>query len=615
MHNETDGKTKVCGLMGHPVEHTLSPVIHNMLAEMMGINLVYVPFDVEKGNEKAAVEGAYALNVTGMNVTVPHKSAVIPYLAGVDRLAGRIGAVNTLVRKNGCNGFWGYNTDITGLKSELQSEGISLKDRKVIILGAGGVARTVAYLCCDEQAASICIINRTSDKAKLLAKEVSERMTYNNARVGTASEFIREKHDDEKYICFQCTQVGLFPNTEEAVIEDEAFYRLVDIAVDMVYRPVKTMFMRLAENAGCRAISGLKMLLYQGIASFELWNNVKTRDWQADRIYEELLKRLCASVEEIILIGFMGSGKSTVGKRLAADLGWNYQDSDAEIEKEQGMSVSEIFREKGESAFRDMETEWISKEAKAGHKRTVIAVGGGLALRRENREHIHNAGIAVLLKTRPETVYERLKGDDTRPLLKCADPITEIRKLESQREEYYMDAADHIVETDGKTPEQIAEEIIMKCGIEKRNKILVINGPNLNFLGIREKDIYGTQNYEYLLSMIRKKAADTNTDIETWQSNHEGDIIDRIQKSYSDGTTGIVINPGAYTHYSYAIHDALKSIENVIKVEVHISDITSREEFRKVSVTAPACDRQIYGHGFEGYLEAIDFIIAKTVEK
>ena len=139
-------------------------------------------------------------------------------------------------------------------------------------------------------------------------------------------------------------------------------------------------------------------------------------------------------------------------------------------------------------------------------------------------------------------------------------------------------------------------------------KILVINGPNLNFLGIRERSVYGNQDYNYLCNMIKDKAAADGDEVECYQSNHEGAIIDRLQEAYSDGTKGIVINPGAYTHYSYAIHDALKSLEDIIKVEIHISDIQSREEFRKVSVTAPACDKQIYGHGLEGYLEAMDYI-------
>jgi len=139
-------------------------------------------------------------------------------------------------------------------------------------------------------------------------------------------------------------------------------------------------------------------------------------------------------------------------------------------------------------------------------------------------------------------------------------------------------------------------------------KILIINGPNINFLGIREKKIYGSEDYQHLLGLIGNKGQEINAEIEVFQSNHEGAIIDRIQDAYSDGTEGLIINPGAYSHYSYAIYDALKSID-IPKVEVHISNIMERENFRKVSVTAPACNYKIYGEGLKGYLSAIDYLI------
>ena len=144
-------------------------------------------------------------------------------------------------------------------------------------------------------------------------------------------------------------------------------------------------------------------------------------------------------------------------------------------------------------------------------------------------------------------------------------------------------------------------------------KILVINGPNLNFLGIRERSVYGNQDYEYLKNLIAEKGREIGADIEVFQSNYEGGIIDRIQESYFDGTQAIVINPGAYTHYSYAIRDALASIV-VPKVEIHISDITKREAFRQVSVTREVCDFQIYGRGLQGYLDAIDYCLTQ-IEK
>ncbi|MBR6307030.1 MAG: type II 3-dehydroquinate dehydratase [Lachnospiraceae bacterium] len=145
-------------------------------------------------------------------------------------------------------------------------------------------------------------------------------------------------------------------------------------------------------------------------------------------------------------------------------------------------------------------------------------------------------------------------------------------------------------------------------------KILVVNGPNLNMLGKRDPAVYSSRTYEDLLDMIGEKAGKLNMTVEVFQSNHEGAIIDRLQDALSDGTEGLVINPGAFTHYSYAIHDALE-ILSFPKIEVHISDINTREEFRRVSVTRPACDGQIVGEGFEGYLHAMEEVLKLIKER
>ena len=142
-------------------------------------------------------------------------------------------------------------------------------------------------------------------------------------------------------------------------------------------------------------------------------------------------------------------------------------------------------------------------------------------------------------------------------------------------------------------------------------KILVMNGPNLNFLGIREKEVYGTEDYPYLVKLMEDFAKEHQFDLEVFQSNHEGAIIDRIQEAYFDGTEGLLINPGAYTHYSYAIRDALSSIR-VKKVEVHISNIEEREDFRKISVTKDACDYQIFGQGLKGYLLGLEYLLKNS---
>ncbi len=139
-------------------------------------------------------------------------------------------------------------------------------------------------------------------------------------------------------------------------------------------------------------------------------------------------------------------------------------------------------------------------------------------------------------------------------------------------------------------------------------KILVINGPNINFLGIREKGIYGNQDYAYLEKLINDKANELGVEVEVFQSNHEGAIIDKIQQAYYDKVDGIVINPGAFTHYSYAVRDALASVADIPKIEVHISNVHTREEFRHTSVTVPVCNGQVVGLGLNGYLYAVQAI-------
>lgn len=316
--------------------------------------------------------------------------------------------------------------------------------------------------------------------------------------------------------------------------------------------------------------------------------------------------------KNIVLIGFMGSGKTSIGIRLSYRMRRAVEDTDKLIERRMGKKISEIFETEGEDYFRDLETKTL-KDLIDRLQYHIITVGGGTPVREENRKLLRELGTVFYLKASPESIYQRVKNDRSRPLLQCENPLERICSLMKAREEAYESCADIILDTDKMSIEEIMDAIEKnKSGRkkERKMKLLVINGPNLNFLGIREKSIYGAQDYNYLLEMIANKAKESGHEITVFQSNHEGAIIDRIQEAYFDGTEGIVINPGAYTHYSYAIRDALASI-TVPKVEIHISDITQREEFRKISVTAPVCDKQIYGQGLDGYLQAIDFIVNK----
>lgn len=281
---EINGKTRVCGLIGNPVEHTLSPIIHNTLAERLGQNLVYVPFPVEMGKVADAVVGADALQLLGLNVTVPYKSEVIAGLKEIDALAKDIGAVNTLVRTDG--GYKGYNTDMEGLYRAMMSDGVRIDGEQIILLGAGGVARAVAYLCAVKGAGKVYLLNRTFDKAQAVAKEVNHT---------SGREVIIPMHTEDyvtlpggKYLAIQGTSVGFAPHVEDVVIADDAFYEKIHTGFDLIYSPWETKFMRLTREHGGRAYNGLKMLLYQGVIAYELWNDVKVSDEDADAVYEML---------------------------------------------------------------------------------------------------------------------------------------------------------------------------------------------------------------------------------------------------------------------------------------------------------------------------------------
>lgn len=279
-----DGYTRTCGLIGCPVEHTMSPAIHNTLAEAMGQNLVYVPFHVQAGHVREAVEGAFALNLLGCNVTVPYKSQVIPYLKETDPLAEKIGAVNTLVRVEG--GFRGYNTDMPGLLRALEADGVTLKGEKVLILGAGGVARAVAVML-SELAEEIVILNRTVEKAQKIAEEVNACAERKPARAMSTEDW-RKLPKGERYLAVQATNVGMFPRTDEAVIEEPDFYERIHTGYDLIFNPAKTRFMQLTEAAGGRAYNGLKMLLYQGVIAYELWTGRTVTGELEERAYHAM---------------------------------------------------------------------------------------------------------------------------------------------------------------------------------------------------------------------------------------------------------------------------------------------------------------------------------------
>ncbi|MDE7203074.1 MAG: shikimate dehydrogenase [Lachnospiraceae bacterium] len=295
---QINGKTKVYGIIGNPVEHTLSPLIHGTFADALGIDLVYVPFHVAEGQLEAALKGAYGLNIQGMNVTVPYKNAVIPFLTEVDARAEALGAVNTLVRdgRDDREGFIGYNTDISGLWRAMEEDGISLKNEEVIILGAGGVGRAVAFMCANGEAKKVYLLNRNREKADAVAAEVNSRLSRYGKDCVTAMALSDYRElltgTENRYIVIQCTSVGLAPNIDDVVIDDGDFYHYVKYGYDLIYTPWETKFMQLGKGNGGMAYNGLKMLLYQGVEAFEVWNGCKVTKEIADKAYQKLCEKL-----------------------------------------------------------------------------------------------------------------------------------------------------------------------------------------------------------------------------------------------------------------------------------------------------------------------------------
>ena len=266
------GKTKLCGLIGDPVEHTMSPAMHNAAFRELGIDFLYVPFRVKKEELGKAIEGMRALNIKGLNVTIPHKVAVVQFLDELDPLAEKIDAVNTIVNDNGR--LKGYNTDASGFLQALLERGIEPEGKSVVMLGAGGASRAVSFILAD-RGAHLAILNRREELS--WAEDLAGRISQIFGKEVKALELDREnvvKALGKADILVNATSVGMSPNADQTPV---AFDRLKSglVVFDIVYNPIKTRLLREAEIAGSKTIGGLDMLVWQGALAFEKWTGVK----------------------------------------------------------------------------------------------------------------------------------------------------------------------------------------------------------------------------------------------------------------------------------------------------------------------------------------------------
>ena len=264
-----DAKTKVIGLIGHPVEHSFSPIMHNAAFKDKGLNYVYVAFDVLPENLKYVIDGAKALGIVGFNVTIPHKIEIMKYLEEIDRDAQLIGAVNTIKIENGR--AIGYNTDGIGARKALEEEIGKVKDKNIIIYGAGGAARAVAFELAKDN--NITIANRTIEKAEKLAKEIAEKL---GKEFGREVKFDSLDADLEGVdIVINATPIGMYPNVNVEPIVKADKLREDMVVMDLIYNPLETVLLKEAKKVGAKAINGLGMLIYQGAIAFKIWTGVE----------------------------------------------------------------------------------------------------------------------------------------------------------------------------------------------------------------------------------------------------------------------------------------------------------------------------------------------------
>ena len=281
-----DGGTRLFAVFGHPIAHTFSPKIHELFIGERGGNMAYIACHVEPERIGEAIRGAWAMEIAGINLTIPHKETSIPFLCGISDNARRVGAVNTLKRTE--NGYFGYNTDVYGMQKQLQTGGMHLEGRSVLLLGAGGAARSALAVCQLEGAKEVRVYNRHRERAEALIEsymsntEGEERPLM---RAVTLEEAVGEPHP---YV-IQTTPAGMHGTQNPLPIEDERFYEGIGHAADAVYRPQDTPFLQRVRRSGGVGVEGLAMLFYQGARSFEIWNGFTYTEETREALKEKFL--------------------------------------------------------------------------------------------------------------------------------------------------------------------------------------------------------------------------------------------------------------------------------------------------------------------------------------
>lgn len=409
---------KIYGLLGHKLGHSYSPQIHSLLGFAGQKRYTYGLFEAEPEDIEEILS---AENLRGLNVTIPYKQTVLAFCDEISPEVLRIGAANTLVKRDGK--ITAYNTDIYGFRYMVYASGIHIGGKKVLVLGSGGASKAVVCALEDLGAREIVIISRTGVNS------------YENL----------DMHSDAEIIV-NTTPVGMYPSNPERPLDISVFPNLCGV-LDIVYNPELTGLLLDAEERGIPHAGGLHMLVAQAKQSYELFTDKKL----PEKVINEIVTALKSDMENIVLIGMPGSGKTTIARALSTVLGRDIIDTDSEIERKTNMSVPEIFRKYGEPRFRELEHEAIKEYGKLSGK--ILSLGGGAILDPENYPHLHQNGTIYFIRRETE-----LLATDGRPLSKSPEALKEMQKI---RLPLYRKFADIEISNDS-TLEDAVDQILSR---------------------------------------------------------------------------------------------------------------------------------------------------------
>lgn len=406
------------GLLGKKLAHSFSKEIHDLIGDY-GYELTEkAPDEVENFIKNGGFKA--------INVTIPYKETVMPFLDVISDKAKMIGSVNTIVRKDGK--LYGYNTDFVGFSSMIDRAGIEVKGKTVAVLGTGGTCKTAYAVCKSRGAKEALKVSRNPDSDSISYLRLYERRKDISVIVNT-------------------TPCGMYPDNESFAVDVDEFENLEGV-VDVIYNPLKTPLLQRAQKRGLKTSNGLYMLVSQAVAASELFFDKKYPDSLLDEVYGEILR----SKRNIVLCGMPGSGKTTVGKLLAEMTGRKLVDTDEEIIKEIKTDISSFFAQFGEDAFRKVESQVIKETSKQSG--IIISTGGGAVLGRKNVDRLKQNGRIYFLD-RP---LSELVATPDRP---TADTNEKIRLRFEERYPIYISCADETIDAHG-SPEEIAAEIIRR---------------------------------------------------------------------------------------------------------------------------------------------------------